>query len=64
VTAVYEGQVRAPVVPGTPVGKLVVTAPEMDPYEIPLVAAERVERLGPVGRMATAAGYLLWGKKN
>jgi D-alanyl-D-alanine carboxypeptidase (penicillin-binding protein 5/6) len=64
VSAVYDGQVKAPVAQGTPVGKLVVTAPDMDPYEVPLVAAQPVDRLGPAGRIAAAAGYLLWGRKN
>jgi D-alanyl-D-alanine carboxypeptidase (penicillin-binding protein 5/6) len=64
VTAVYDGQVKAPVEKGTPVGKLVITAPDTDPVELPLVAAQPVERLGPAGRIAAAAGYFLWGKKN
>lgn len=64
VTAVYDGQVRAPVAQGAPVGKLVVSAPDVDPVELPLVAAQPVDRLGPVGRIAAAAGYLLWGRKN
>jgi len=36
----------------------------MKPMEFPLVAAQPVERLGVVGRVATAAGYLVWGKRN
>lgn len=64
VTAVYDGQIKAPVAKGATVGKLVVTAPDMKPMEFPLVAAQPVERLGVVGRVATAAGYLVWGKRN
>jgi D-alanyl-D-alanine carboxypeptidase (penicillin-binding protein 5/6) len=64
VTAVYDGQVKAPVDKGMPVGKLVITAPDTDPVELPLVAAQPVERLGPAGRIAAAAGYFLWGKKH
>jgi len=63
VTAIYDGQVKAPVAQGQPVGKLVVSAPDMPPKEFPLVAAQPVDRLGAMGRVAAAAGYLLWGKR-
>jgi serine-type D-Ala-D-Ala carboxypeptidase (penicillin-binding protein 5/6) len=64
VSAVYDGEVKAPVAVGQPVGKLIVTAPDNVPIEIPLVATQEVERLGPLGRMAAVAGHLLWGRKN
>ena len=64
VSAVYDGAVKAPVAVGQPVGKLLITAPDNDPIEIPLVAAQEVDRLGPLGRMAAAAGHLIWGRKN
>jgi serine-type D-Ala-D-Ala carboxypeptidase (penicillin-binding protein 5/6) len=64
VSAVYDGSVKAPVAVGQPVGKLVITAPDNGPIEIPLVATQEVERLGPLGRMAAVAGHLLWGRKN
>ncbi len=52
VTAVYDGSpVKAPVTKGEPVGKIVVTAPDMAPIEVPLVAAE-LPRLNPLGRVA------------
>jgi D-alanyl-D-alanine carboxypeptidase (penicillin-binding protein 5/6) len=63
VAAVYDGAVKAPIEKGKPVGKLVIIAPDNEPQEVPLVAAQAIERLGPLGRMAEAAGYLLWGKK-
>jgi serine-type D-Ala-D-Ala carboxypeptidase (penicillin-binding protein 5/6) len=62
VTAVYDGETKAPVTQGEPVGKLVVSAPGMDPISVPLVAAQPVAQLNPIGRVAAAAGYLLWGK--
>jgi len=62
VTAVYDGQTKAPVSKGQPLGKLVVSAPEMEPIAVPLVAAQPVDQLNPLGRVAAAAGYLLWGK--
>jgi D-alanyl-D-alanine carboxypeptidase (penicillin-binding protein 5/6) len=64
VAAIYDSQVKAPVAKGQTVGKLVITAPETDPVEVPLVAARSVDRLNAFGRMAATAGYLLWGRKN
>ena len=63
VTAVYDGEVTAPVTQGEPVGKIVISAPDMDNLEFPLVAAQPVARLNPLGRVAASAGYLLWGKR-
>jgi D-alanyl-D-alanine carboxypeptidase (penicillin-binding protein 5/6) len=64
VAAVYDGSAKAPIAKGQVVGKLVITAPETDPIEVPLAATEAVDRLGPFGRMAEAAGYLLLGRKH
>ena len=63
VTAIYDGQIKAPVSKGQPVGKLVVAAPDINSAEFPLVAANEVDRMNPFARAATAAGYLLWGKR-
>jgi D-alanyl-D-alanine carboxypeptidase (penicillin-binding protein 5/6) len=63
VTAVYDAAVKAPVSQGQTVGKLVIAAPDMDTIEVPLVAAQPVAQLNPLGRVAAAAGYLLWGKR-
>ena len=63
VTSVYDGQVKAPVQQGETVGKLVVTAPDIDPVTVPLVAAQPVAALDPLGRLAATAGYLLWGRR-
>lgn len=62
VTAIYDAPATAPVAQGTPVGKLVVSAPDMADVEVPLIAAQPVGRLNALGRVAAAAGYLLWGK--
>jgi D-alanyl-D-alanine carboxypeptidase (penicillin-binding protein 5/6) len=62
VTAVYDAAVKAPVAQGQTVGRLVVSAPDMDAQEFPLVAAQPVAKLNPLGRVAAAAGYFLWGK--
>jgi D-alanyl-D-alanine carboxypeptidase (penicillin-binding protein 5/6) len=63
VTAVYDAAAKAPVAKGQTVGKLVVSAPDMEAIEVPLVAAQPVAQLNPLGRVAAAAGYLLWGKR-
>jgi len=61
VTAVYDGPLAAPILKGTPVGTLVVTAPGVPPIETPLVAAEDVPRLGFAGRVGAGVTHLLFG---
>ena len=61
VKAVYDGPVPAPIAKGTPLGRLLVTAPDTDPIEIPLLAGADVEKLGPFRRIGSAVGYLIWG---
>ena len=58
---VYISPIPAPLLKGTPVARLVVTAPGRDPVEVPLVAGAAVERLGLIGRLGAAFSYLLWG---
>ena len=62
-TVHYDGPVHAPVTKGEPVGKLAITADGIDPVTVPLVAAQPVDKLGPMGRIAVAAGYLVWGRR-
>jgi D-alanyl-D-alanine carboxypeptidase (penicillin-binding protein 5/6) len=64
VTAVYDGTVKAPVAKGQTIGKLVIVAPGSDAVEVPLQTTEAVAPLGPLGRMAETAGYLIWGAKH
>lgn len=64
VTVVYGNPVPAPVKQGDAIGKLVVTAPDMPPIERPLFAAAKVAPIGTIGRMATLAGYLIWGNRH
>ena len=61
VTVAMEEPIAAPIKKGAPVGKLVVTAPDMKPVERPLLAAADVGPLGMVGRFKAAIGYLVWG---
>ncbi|MBM3515265.1 MAG: D-alanyl-D-alanine carboxypeptidase [Alphaproteobacteria bacterium] len=61
VKAVYEGPLPAPIEKGTTVGKVVVTARDFGPLELPLVAADSAGRLGFVGRLKAAASYIFLG---
>ena len=64
VTADYDRPIAAPVKKGQTIGKLVVTAPDVPPTEVPLVAGADVDRMDPFGRVATLAGYLVWGGRH
>jgi len=63
VTVSYDKPVPAPVKQGDQIGKLIVTAPDAPPIERPLFAAADVAPIGTIGRMATLAGYLIWGNR-
>ncbi|HWD58241.1 MAG TPA: D-alanyl-D-alanine carboxypeptidase family protein [Stellaceae bacterium] len=64
VTVDYDKPVPAPVKQGDPIGKVTVTAPDMQPIERPLFAGAAVAPIGTIGRMATLAGYLIWGNRH
>ena len=61
VTEFYEAPLQAPVRKGDKVAKLVITAPGVDPVELPLVAGADVDRLGAFGRLGAAVSYLVFG---
>jgi D-alanyl-D-alanine carboxypeptidase (penicillin-binding protein 5/6) len=61
VTIDYDRPIAAPITKGQTVGKAVVTAPDVPPTEAPLVAGADIERMDTLGRIATLAGYLVWG---
>jgi len=61
VKLVYDEPIPAPILKGTPVARLVVTAPDMEKIDIPLVAAEDVARPGMIGRVTAAIKYVLFG---
>jgi len=63
VSVEYDRPIPAPIQKGETVGKVVVSAPEVPPVEAPLVAAASIERMNPWGRIATLAGYLVWGQR-
>jgi D-alanyl-D-alanine carboxypeptidase (penicillin-binding protein 5/6) len=64
VTAEYNPPIAAPITKGQTVGKVIVTAPDVPQTEVPLVAAADVGRMDPLGRIATMAGYLVWGNRH
>lgn len=61
VKAVFEGPVPAPIQKGQQIGKLVVTAGEISPLEVPIYAGADVERLGMFGRVMAALKHLILG---
>jgi serine-type D-Ala-D-Ala carboxypeptidase (penicillin-binding protein 5/6) len=61
VTLVYDAPISAPIAQGTEIGKAVITAPGIDPVELPLIAESGVNRLGLGGRIGAALSYLVWG---
>jgi D-alanyl-D-alanine carboxypeptidase (penicillin-binding protein 5/6) len=61
VTTAFDAPIPAPVTKGSEVGKVVVTAPGIEPIEMSLVAESDVNKLGFTGRIAAALSYLVWG---
>ena len=58
----YTGPVPAPVAKGAPIARLVVSAPEFQTLELPLLAGEDIENLSAFSRIGPAIEYLLWGQ--
>jgi D-alanyl-D-alanine carboxypeptidase (penicillin-binding protein 5/6) len=61
VTVKMNNPVAAPVKQGQRLATLIVSAPNFQTREIPLLAAEDVQQLGFVGRIGAAIQYVLWG---
>lgn len=61
VTVKMNNPVAAPVRKGQKLATLVVTAPNFQTREIPLLAAEDIGQLGFVGRIGAAIKHVLWG---
>jgi len=64
VNVVYDHPTPAPVEQGQQVGMMQITASDMTPVQVPLVAAKPVDKVSGFSRAALTAGYLLFGKKN
>ena len=58
---VYEGPVPAPIVKGAKIARLVLTAPDFETMEVPLVAGADVAQVGVFGRLGAAISYMVWG---
>ena len=61
VSVVLAEPIPAPISKGQRVATLRVSAPEMEPIELPLLAQRDVAELGVLKRVVSAVGYLLWG---
>ncbi len=61
VKVIYDGPIPAPVVNGSPLAELEITAPGLEPMRLPLVAGQEVHAASLLGRVSSALGYLIWG---
>ncbi|MEX2648564.1 MAG: D-alanyl-D-alanine carboxypeptidase family protein [Alphaproteobacteria bacterium] len=61
VKAIFDGPIPAPIVKGTEVGRVVVSAPGYADVERPLLAGADVGELSTLRRLFAAATYLVWG---
>lgn len=57
----YESPIRAPIAKGTPVGKLIVTGPNVPQNELTLVAGADVPKLGLPGRAVAVVTHFVTG---
>ncbi|VAW06175.1 D-alanyl-D-alanine carboxypeptidase [hydrothermal vent metagenome] len=57
----YTGPIPAPIAKGQPIGTLVISARDMKPVELPLVAGADISKLGGISRLKAAFNYLLLG---
>jgi len=61
VKVIQDGPIPAPIEEGQQVATLVISAPDTDAIEVPLMAGAAVERLGIFGRFAASIKQLLFG---
>ena len=61
VTVEYSGPIPAPIVAGKPIAMLRIASPDMQDRTVPLYAGADVGQLGPLGRITSAIGHLVWG---
>lgn len=60
-TVVYDSPIPAPVEKGDTLATLVLSGPEMEDINLPLVAGEDVEKVGPLGKIGSSLEFLLFG---
>lgn len=61
VSVEYSGPIPAPIAAGQPIATLRIASPGMADRTLPLYAGAAVDRLGPLGRVTSAIGHLIWG---
>ncbi|MBY0512073.1 MAG: D-alanyl-D-alanine carboxypeptidase [Rhodospirillaceae bacterium] len=61
VKVVYQGPLPAPIAKDTEIAKVIITAKDLEPIEVPLRAGSDVGRLGFIGRLKAAAQYIFLG---
>jgi len=61
VKVTYEGPIQTPIAAGQHIADLRIEAEDMEPIIFPLVAAEEVERQGPIGRFFTGITHMVLG---
>ena len=61
VKVIYDGPIPAPIELGQQIATLVVSAPDEETIEVPLVAGVAVEQLGFFGRITAAVKHLIFG---
>lgn len=59
---VYDNPAAAPIVKGQQLGRVEITAPGTEPFNVPLLAAADVPEAGMLGRFTGALSYLIWGR--
>ena len=60
-TVAYDGPIKAPIAKGQRIGTLKVTAPEFPTLNVPLYAANAVDRAGIFGRMFLGIRHMITG---
>jgi D-alanyl-D-alanine carboxypeptidase (penicillin-binding protein 5/6) len=60
----FDSPVAAPIVAGTRVGSVTMSAPGYPTVEVPLVAETSVERLGLFARMGAVVSHYIFGKRS
>ena len=62
VTLKMKQPVEAPIEAGQALGTVRVEAPKLEPVEAPVLAAESIDKLGPMGRVTAALEHLVFGE--
>lgn len=60
-TAIYDKPITAPVSMGQEIGVLKIEIPDAEPYTVPLVAGQTINKVGIWGKIKTNFKYLLMG---